>query len=181
MPIRRSTVKPLQTPSAKPSASPSIEPSATPSVTPSVEPTNTPSVIPTTVPTTKPNQSFVTPKPVVNTTVVTKGGITYKVKGKSCVVTKSNKKIKKAVIQKKVKFVINGKTVTYKVTEIEKNAFKNCKKLKSLTIKSTTIKKIAKNAFKGVSKKCKVKVPKKQFKKYQKLFKKAKFKGKVRK
>ncbi len=117
----------------------------------------------------------------MNTTVVTKGGITYKVKGKSCVVTKSNKKIKKAVIQKKVKFVINGKTVTYKVTEIEKNAFKNCKKLKSLTIKSTTIKKIAKNAFKGVSKKCKVKVPKKQFKKYQKLFKKAKFKGKVRK
>ena len=181
MPSSTPTVKPSQIPSAKPSASPSTEPFATPSVTPSVEPTNTPSVVPTTVPTTKPNQSFVTSKPVVNTTVVTKGGITYKVKGKSCVVTKSNKKIKKAVVQKKVKFVINGKTVTYKVTGIEKNVFKNCKKLKSLTIKSTTIKKIAKNAFKGVSKKCKVKVPKKQFKKYRKLLKKAKFKGKIRK
>ena len=181
MPSGMPTVKPSQIPSAKPSVSPSVEPSAIPSVTPSIETTNTPSVVPTTVPTTKPNQSFVTPKPVVNTTVVTKGGITYKVKGKSCVVIKSNKKIKKAVIQKKVKFVINGKTVAYKVTGIEKNVFKNCKKLKFLTIKSTTIKKIAKNAFKGVSKKCKVKVPKKQFKKYQKLFKKTKFKGKVKK
>ena len=158
-----------------------VAPTIEPTVKPSQTPSSIPTVKPSQIPSTKPNQSFVTPKPVVNTTVVTKDGITYKVKGKSCVVTKSNKKIKKAVVQKKVKFVINGKTVIYKVTGIEKNVFKNCKKLKSLTIKSTTIKKIAKNAFKGVSKKCKVKVPKKQFKKYQKLFKKAKFKGKVRK
>ena len=198
------SVKPTETPSATstatPSITPTVKPSASPSTSPSIKPSSSPSGAPTVKPSDSPNPT-VKPQETANTkpqitsdvqatpstkpvtvNVVTKGGITYKVKSnKSCVVTKCKKKIKKAVVQKKVKFVINGKTVTYKVTGIEKNVFKNCKKLKSLTIKSTTIKKIAKNAFKGVSKKCKVKVPKKQFKKYRKLLKKAKFKGKVKK
>ena len=198
-PSVKPTATPSVTPTATPSITPTVKPSASPSISPSTKPSSSPSSAPTIKPSDSPNptvkpqetadtkpqttsdaQATPSMKPVT-VSVVSKGGITYKVKGKSCVVTKCKKKIKKAVIQKKVKFVINGKTVTYKVTGIQKNAFKNCKKLKSLTIKSTTIKKIAKNTFKGVSKKCKVKVPKKQFKKYRKLLKKAKFKGKVKK
>lgn len=86
-------------------------------------------------------------------------------------------------------------TITYKVTSIEKNAFKGCKKLssvtvsegikeiganafksaknlKKLTIKSTVLTKVGKGAFKGIHKKATIKVPKKQKKAYQRLLKK---------
>ena len=84
--------------------------------------------------------------------------------------------------------------VTYKVTAIEKNAFKKnkkmksvtigknvrkigkkafygCKKLKKLTIKSTklTTKKVGSKAFGKTPKKMTVKVPKKKFKAYKKM------------
>ncbi len=84
--------------------------------------------------------------------------------------------------------------ITYKVTSIAKNAFKNnkkvkkitignnimninanafngCKNLKTITIKSKKIKTVGKNALKGIHKNAKVKVPKSQLKKYRKLFK----------
>ncbi len=83
--------------------------------------------------------------------------------------------------------------VTYKVTSISKNAFKNnkklkkvtigknvskinssafygCKNLKTVTIKSTQLKTVGKNAFRGVNAKAKIKVPKSRLKSYKKLF-----------
>lgn len=55
------------------------------------------------------------------------------------------------------------------VTKIGKDAFSGSKKLKTITIKSTKIKSIGKNALKGISKKAVIKVPKKMYKKYKKL------------
>lgn len=82
--------------------------------------------------------------------------------------------------------------VTYKVTSIAKNAFKNskklkkivigsniktidanafsgCKNLKSITIKSKNVKTIGKNAFKGIKSNAKIKVPVSKVEKYKKL------------
>lgn len=104
-----------------------------------------------------------------------------------------NKNCTKATIPATVK--IGG--VKFKVTALNKNAFKNCKnlskvtigksvtkiganafngasKLKTITIKATKLKSIGRNAFKGINAKAKFKVPKKQLKKYTKMIKKAK-------
>ena len=85
--------------------------------------------------------------------------------------------------------------IKFRVTDIAKNAFKNNKKLtkvtvgtnvtaigasafmgagrlKTIIIKGKTLKKVGKNALKGVNAKCKIKVPKKQLKSYEKKFKK---------
>ena len=56
----------------------------------------------------------------------------------------NNKKATKVTVPQKV--TINGRS--YKVTSIAANAFKNCKKLKSITI-SNQVKSIGKNAFAG--------------------------------
>lgn len=84
--------------------------------------------------------------------------------------------------------------ITYKVTSISKNAFKNnkklkkvtigknittiganafygCRNLKTITIKSTNLKTVSKNAFKGINSKAKIKVPKSKLTKYKKLLK----------
>lgn len=55
--------------------------------------------------------------------------------------------------------------------KIGQNAFLNCKKLKSIEIKSSQLKSVGKNALKGINKNATIKVPKKQYKKYKKLFK----------
>ena len=60
----------------------------------------------------------------------------------------------------------------YKVTAIGAGAFKGCKKLKTITIKSLTIKSVGKKAIKGIYRKAKIKVPKAKLKAYKKLFKK---------
>ena len=122
---------------------------------------------------------------------ITVKGYTYKVKNASEVIFMGvkNKKAKTLTIPAKVK--LNGKY--YKVTElaakslkgvqaktivigsqvkvIGKSAMQNCKKLKTLKIKSTKLKKVGKNAFRGVSKKAKVIVPKKMKSTYKKLLK----------
>ena len=103
-----------------------------------------------------------------------------------------NKNISSIMIPAVVK--INGKR--YKVTEIAANAFKNCKRLKKVTI-GTNINKIGKKAFygcsslknikvktskltnsrigrqafKGIHKKSVIKVPKRQLKTYKKILK----------
>lgn len=61
--------------------------------------------------------------------------------------------------------------VSFKVTSISKNAFKNCSKLKTITIKSKTIKSVGSNAFKGISKKAVIKVPSSKLSSYKKLLK----------
>lgn len=77
----------------------------------------------------------------------------------------------------KLKKVTIPATVTlegtkYQVTAIGAGAFKGYKKLKTITIKSLTIKSIGKKAVKSIYKKAKIKVPKAKLKAYKKLFKK---------
>lgn len=95
---------------------------------------------------------------------VTLNGIVYKVTSVSDKAFANNKKIKEIAIGKNV-------------TTIGKNAFAGCKNLKRIVIKSMDIKKIGKKAFKGIHKKATIKVPKKQYKQYKKLLKKAGFKN----
>ena len=72
---------------------------------------------------------------------------------------------------KKVKQV----TIDKNVKNIGKNAFYGCKNLKKVTIKTTklTKKTVGKNAFKGIHKKATIKVPKKKLNAYKKLLKNA--------
>ena len=105
----------------------------------------------------------------------------------------TNKQAKTITIRSTI--VIDG--MVFKVTAIEKNAFKNmkklqkvtigkyvktigdkafykCSKLKKIQIKSTALKKIGKNALKGIYKKAVIKVPKSKKKIYKKLLVKKK-------
>lgn len=104
-----------------------------------------------------------------------KGNLKYKVtdnriSGKGTVEVLGIIKQKKSVtIPKTVKI---GK-YKYKVTSIAKKAFYKKKKIKKITISSTTIKKIGSKAVKGIHKDAKIKVPKKKKKSYEKMLKKA--------
>ena len=69
---------------------------------------------------------------------------------------------------KKLKKVTIGKNVT----SIGKDAFRNCKSLKEIVIKSTVLKKVGKNAVKGIHKKAVITCAKKKVKAYKKLFSK---------
>ncbi len=59
----------------------------------------------------------------------------------------------------------------YKVVEINNNAFKGKSGLKKITIKSTYLTAVGKNAIKGINKNAIIKVPKSKVKAYKKLFK----------
>ncbi|MDD5999275.1 MAG: leucine-rich repeat domain-containing protein, partial [Lachnospiraceae bacterium] len=59
------------------------------------------------------------------------------------------------------------------VTSIEKQAFYGNKKLKQVVIKSTKLKKIGKNAFSGISKTTKFKVPRGKGDSYKKMIQKS--------
>ena len=129
-------------------------------------------------------------------TVKTVGKAIYKVtksdakNGTVTLVKLTNKNEKKFTVPAAVK--IDG--VSFKVTEISRNAFKNNKKLKQvtigknvtkiganafsgdkslkkITIKSAKLKKAGKKAFKGIHAKCKIKVPKKKLSAYKRLLK----------
>ena len=123
------------------------------------------------------------------------GNYKYKVLNSS---TKSGtvtltKPVKKTLKTVKIPATIKIGNYKYKVTEIAKNAFKNNKKLKSVTIgknvkkigasafsgnkalkkitvQSKVIKTIGKNAFKGINSKAVIKVPKAKLKAYKKTF-----------
>ena len=96
----------------------------------------------------------------IPTTIKIKGA-TYKVTEISTNAFKNNRKLKKVVIGQNI-------------VRIGKNAFYGCKKLTSITIKSSrlTLKNIGKNAFKNTSPKATVKVPKKQKALYNQILKK---------
>ena len=120
-------------------------------------------------------------------------GNTYKVTGtKSKTVSFYSGKINAATVTVPKTVKIQGKT--YKVTSIAANAFKNnkkltrvtiganvtklgskafygCSKLKKITVKTTKLKSVGKNALKGIHKKAVIKVPKSKLTKYKKLFK----------
>lgn len=97
---------------------------------------------------------------IIPTTIKIKGA-TYKVTEISTNAFKNNRKLKKVVIGQNI-------------VRIGKNAFYGCKKLTSITIKSSrlTLKNIDKNAFKNTSPKATVKVPKKQKALYNQILKK---------
>ncbi|MDD7402461.1 MAG: leucine-rich repeat protein, partial [bacterium] len=77
---------------------------------------------------------------------------------------------------------VTSLTLPAKTVKLGANAFNGCKKLKKLTIKSKkmTKKTVAKNAFKGLTRKTKIKAPKAKVKTYKKLFRKRGLSGKVK-
>lgn len=77
---------------------------------------------------------------------------------------------------KKLRSVTIGKYVT----SIGKNAWSGCKKLKKVTIKTAKIKYFGKKMFKGTNKKLTVQVPKSAKKSYSKKLKKSGFRGKIK-
>ena len=121
---------------------------------------------------------------------VTKAGTTKKTTGTVTLTKAKNKNIKNAVIGATVKIdgitykitaIANGAfknskkltsvTIGANVTSIGKNAFTGCGSLKTITIKGKSLKKIGANAFKGINKKATIKVPKTKKKAYTKLLK----------
>lgn len=65
---------------------------------------------------------------------------------------------------------LKSATIGKNVTKLGNNAFSGCSSLKKLTIKSTHLKSVGKNAIKGIHKKAVINCPKKLFKSYKKLF-----------
>ncbi|MBQ6844829.1 MAG: leucine-rich repeat protein [Agathobacter sp.] len=89
---------------------------------------------------------------------VTFGGKTFKVTAITEKALKGNTKLKKATIGENVKV-------------IGASAFYGCKNLKTITIKSTKLTSVAKNALKGINAKATIKVPAKKLSAYKKLLK----------
>lgn len=188
------TAAPDETAGPDETAAPSSEPSKEPDA--SAEPSKEPdaSAAPSTEPTTEPSAEPDNNKGAKTGSKVTVSGNTYKVNSGSQVTYTAKKKAGKTVTVPatvKIKgktykvtsiaanaFKGNGKiqkvTLGKNITKIGKNAFSNCKKLKTIVIKSKKLKAsgIAKNAFKGLTKKTAIKVPKAKKKAYQKLFRK---------
>lgn len=88
-------------------------------------------------------------------------GQTYKVTEIAAKAFRNNTKLTQVVIGKNVQ-------------KIGKNAFEGCKNIKQVTVKSKALNSIGKNAFKGIKKNAKITVPKKKYKDYARLLKKAK-------
>ncbi len=84
--------------------------------------------------------------------------VTYTVTSIAAKAYKGNKKLKKIVIGKNV-------------SKIGKEAFLNCKNLKTITIKSTKLTSVGAKAIKGIHKKAKITCPAKKKAAYKKLFK----------
>lgn len=144
--------EPSAVPTETPSSEPSTVPTETPSSEPSIEPTESPSAVPSEMPaeTKEPEQSEDAFKVG---TLAKKDGNTYKITSDGKVSLNSAKKnIKSITIPAAIK--ISEKT--FKVVSIGKNAFKNNKKLVSVTI-GKNITKVESNAFKGCTKLTKVK------------------------
>ena len=112
-------------------------------------------------------------------------GFTYKVTSVAANALANNKKVTKVTVGKNVTSIGKNafkkctklKTVTLKSTSLKSigsNAFYGDKNLKTITIKSSklTSKSVGKNAFKGTNKKLTIKVPKKKVSSYKKFLKK---------
>ena len=172
-------------PSESPSGSPSQQPSQKPSESPSQKPSGSPSQ--------QPGQDIKVP---AKGTKLTAKGASYQVTSAAeknpTVVYKGSKKQKASVT---IPDTVTIDKVTYKVTSIAANAFKNnkklkkvvigknvtkigkkafygCSKLKKITVKTTklTKKNVGSQAFKGIHKKAAFKVPKKKISSYRKVF-----------
>lgn len=112
---------------------------------------------------------------------VTIGGVKFNVSSIGKNAFKGCKKATDATIGKNVTAIgdnafsgctsLKKATIGKAVKTIGKGAFEKNSKLKSIKIKSTVLKKVGKNAFKGIHKKAVISVPKKQLKSYKKLLK----------
>ncbi len=110
-------------------------------------------------------------------TGVVKGKVIYEIKGNNASVTgTTSKKIKTVNIKKTITF--KGKK--YKVTAIEKKAFKNCKNLKKIVIQTSYISKINKNTFKNCNNLKYIVIKKKCAKKYKKILRQAGYENKIK-
>ena len=170
-----------------------IQPSQQPSGSPSQQPSGSPSQQPSGSPSQKPGQDIKVP---AKGTKLTAKGASYQVTSAAeknpTVVYKGSKKQKASVT---IPDTVTIDKVTYKVTSIAANAFKNnkklkkvvigknvtkigkkafygCSKLKKITVKTTklTKKNVGSQAFKGIHKKAAFKVPKKKISSYRKVF-----------
>ena len=179
--------------STQPSESPSEAPSQKPSEAPSQKPSESPSQKPSGSPSQQPGQDIKVP---AKGTKLTAKGASYQVTSAAeknpTVVYKGSKKQKASVT---IPDTVTIDKVTYKVTSIAANAFKNnkklkkvvigknvtkigkkafygCSKLKKITVKTTklTKKNVGRQAFKGIHKKAAFKVPKKKISSYRKVF-----------
>ena len=109
--------------------------------------------------------------PALKGITYTKGNLKYRVvtdyiDGKGTVmVTGMKKNASSVTVPKTVKL----ESYNYKIVKINSKAFYKKSKLKKITIQSTTITSIGKNAFKGINKKAVIKVPKSKYSKYKKL------------
>ena len=177
------TPPPTQNPAPDPTPAP-----PTPPVTPSPTATNTKTPDPTPTPT--PESQMDIPLPGI-----TAEGIKYEfdnVKKTATVIGYENKELKEI----KIPNTITVLKWTYKVTAIAKNAFKglkkavkvtigknvtkigknafyDCKKLKTIIFEGTKIKQIDKNAFKNIYSKATFKCPGKKLKAYTRLIRNA--------
>lgn len=109
--------------------------------------------------------------------IFTAGNLKYKVTkvngkaGQLSVIGVKSKKAVSIVIPKKV----NKNGVSFTITSIQANAFKGCKKVKKLSIKSTGLKKVTKKSFNGLSRKLKISLPKSKAAQYRKMLKKCNY------
>ena len=200
------TVTPTITPTKKPTATPTMIPTKKPTVTPTVAPTDSPTI------TTKPTQTPFYDEAdeeddydiYESEDDMLQKGDTFEVKSALYEVTSTsgNPTAEFVTLEKKsiksfsIPSTVEYEGITYKVTGIAKSAFKNCKKLTSITIgsnvtyigayafyknsnlKKVTIKtkkltKIQKKAFYGLPRKVTVKFPSVKKQQYKKLLKNA--------
>ena len=106
-----------------------------------------------------------------------KGNLTYQVMSGSVLRVTASRNVKSVTIPKTV--TINKKT--YKVTSIGAKAFYKKTKMKTITVRSKTIKSVGKSAFGKLPAKAVVKVPKSKLKTYRTMVRKAGLKGKKQK
>ena len=174
-------------------AIPKLPSSTQPSESPIQKPSGSPSQKPSGSPSQQPGQDIKVP---AKGTKLTAKGASYQVTSAAeknpTVVYKGSKKQKASVT---IPDTVTIDKVTYKVTSIAANAFKNnkklkkvvigknvtkigkkafygCSKLKKITVKTTklTKKNVGSQAFKGIHKKAAFKVPKKKISSYRKVF-----------
>ena len=195
------TERPGENPTEKPGGSPTERPGGTPTMKPGENPTEKPGD--TTIgsgqsPTEKPDgtpsvnqggpHAAVTQPPsdggsaqevrkMKKGDLFTAGNLKYKVTkvngkaGQLSVIGVKSKKTATIVIPKKV----NKNGVSFVITSIQGNAFKGCKKVKKLNIKSTSLKKVTKKSFNGLNRKLKISLPKSKAAQYRKMLKKCNY------
>lgn len=186
-PVPTESPSPVPTQTANPA--PSETPSPAPAETASPAPTQTPSTVPSETASPAPTQTA-PQKQKVKTVGSLKYAINASKSKKTAEVCGVKKKNTKTIrIPNKIK--IDGKT--YQVTAIQKNsfssmrklskvtigqnvsiigdsAFKNCKKLCNIIVKTNKLQSVGAKAFQGISPKTKVKTPKKKRAQYEKMF-----------